>query len=109
MRKSDGRDAMTSEDGGATRREVMTAAGLGLAAALAGVPPSAAAAEAPSEEFVTADYWAKKGDVPLYLYRKQLRGRPESGAAEPRPVLFLVHGSSISGRSTYDLTVPGAG
>jgi alpha-beta hydrolase superfamily lysophospholipase len=99
---------MTSDDGSATRREVMTAAGLGLAAALAGVPPGAAAAEAPSDEFVTADYWAKKGDVSLYLYRKKLR-RPASGVGEPQPVLFLVHGSSISGRSTYDLTVPGAG
>jgi alpha-beta hydrolase superfamily lysophospholipase len=99
---------MTSDDGGATRRDVMTAAGLGLAAALAGVPPGAAAAEAPSDEFVTADYWAKKGDVSLYLYRKK-RKDLQVRSARIYPVLFLVHGSSISGRSTYDLTVPGAG
>jgi pimeloyl-ACP methyl ester carboxylesterase len=100
---------MASDDGGATRRELMTAAGLGLAAALVGVPPgTAVSAEAPADEFATAEYWAKKGDVALYLYRKQLKAAVERGRSA-RPVLFLVHGSSISGRSTYDLTVPGAG
>jgi alpha-beta hydrolase superfamily lysophospholipase len=98
-----------SDESGATRREVMAAAGLGLAAALAGVPPGAAGAERPADEFVTADYWAKKGDVPLYLYRKRLRAPSASAVADQRPVLFLVHGSSISGRSSYDLSVPGAG
>jgi pimeloyl-ACP methyl ester carboxylesterase len=99
---------MASDESSATRREVMTAAGIGLAAALAGVPPGAAAAEAVGDEFVTADYWAKKGDVSLYLYRKKLKeGLVLTGTYHP--VLFLVHGSSISGRSTYDLTVPGAG
>jgi alpha-beta hydrolase superfamily lysophospholipase len=100
---------MSSDESGATRREVMAAAGLGLAAALAGVPVGAAGAERPADEFVTADYWAKKGDVPLYLYRKRLRAPSGSAVADRRPVLFLVHGSSISGRSSYDLTVPGAG
>lgn len=50
------------------------------------------------------EYWAKKGDVSLYMYRKR-EGAPGSG--EPRPVLFLVHGSSFSGPSSFDLTVPG--
>ena len=53
------------------------------------------------------EYWAQKGDVKLYLYRKRATA-PKPGAA-PLPVLFLVHGSSISGRSTFDLTVPGRG
>src|SRR6185437_842836 len=52
-------------------------------------------------------YWAKKGDVSLYLYRKR-RSAPKPGE-KPLPVLFLVHGSSISGRPTFDLTVPRAG
>ncbi len=53
------------------------------------------------------DYWAKKGDVKLNLWRKRV-GAPRPG--EPaRPVVFLVHGSSNSARSSYDLTVPGKG
>src|SRR5262249_43634316 len=35
-------------------------------------------------------------------------GAPKPGEAAP-PVLFLVHGSSNSARSSYDLTVPGKG
>ena len=43
----------------------------------------------------------------LNLWRKRL-GAPKPG--EPAlPVLFLVHGSSLSARSSYDLTVPGNG
>lgn len=43
-----------------------------------------------------------KGAVKLYVYRKRLV--PDVAAS--RPVLFLVHGSSFSGRGTYDLIVP---
>jgi alpha-beta hydrolase superfamily lysophospholipase len=43
--------------------------------------------------------------VKLYLYRK----RVAPNAGETQPVLFLVHGSSNSSRSSYDLTVPGKG
>src|SRR5688500_1856258 len=53
----------------------------------------------------TQEYWAKKGDVRLYVYRKR-PGAPER-SAPPLPVLFLVHGSSASGRSSFDLNVPG--
>src|SRR5262249_53068716 len=52
------------------------------------------------------EYWAKKGEVPLYLYRKRA-GAPQAG--DKKPVLFFVHGSSISGRSSFDLAVPGQG
>jgi alpha-beta hydrolase superfamily lysophospholipase len=53
------------------------------------------------------EYWAQKGDVKLYLFRKWVEApRP---ADRPRPVLFLVHGSSNSGRSSFDLDVPGHG
>jgi pimeloyl-ACP methyl ester carboxylesterase len=51
-----------------------------------------------------AEYTAKKGEVSLYMLRKH-DGPPEP--ARPRPVLFLVHGSSFSGPSGFDLTVPG--
>jgi alpha-beta hydrolase superfamily lysophospholipase len=55
----------------------------------------------------SAEYWAKKGDVALNLWRKRA-GAPKPGEP-PLPVLFLVHGSSNSARSSYDLTVPGKG
>ena len=53
-----------------------------------------------------SDFTVKKGDVSLAVYRKRLE--PERGAPA-RPVLFLVHGSSNSALSSFDLTVPGAG
>jgi len=53
------------------------------------------------------EYWAQKGDVKLYLYRKR-RSAPEPGALA-LPVLFLVHGSSLSSRSAFDLATPGLG
>ena len=52
------------------------------------------------------EYWAKKGEVDLYLFRKRL-DEPNRGDPYPRPVLFLVHGSSFCGRSGFDLAVPG--
>jgi alpha-beta hydrolase superfamily lysophospholipase len=55
----------------------------------------------------SAEYWAQKGDVKLAMFRKRL-GAPQSGEP-PRPMLFLVHGSSLSSRSSFDLTVPGRG
>jgi len=52
------------------------------------------------------EHWAKKGDVDLFMYRKYVgKSRP----AKPRPVLFLVHGSSQAARTSYDLSVPGHG
>lgn len=57
-----------------------------------------------ADEFRTAEYWAELDGVKLWLFRKQLASGPAS-----RPVLFLVHGSSISSRSSFDLEVPGAG
>ena len=35
--------------------------------------------------------------------------RRSTARRTPRPVLFLVHGSSISARSSFDLAVPGHG
>ncbi|MFN7086761.1 MAG: alpha/beta hydrolase [Burkholderiales bacterium] len=52
-----------------------------------------------------SEYWASKGEVRLYVYRKRATA-PEKPAAA-LPVLFLVHGSSNSGRSAFDLQVPG--
>jgi pimeloyl-ACP methyl ester carboxylesterase len=93
------------------RRSLIKGAGLGLGAgvvgALAGVTaPSAVAATAEGGEIWSSEYWAKKGDIPLWMYRKRV-GAPKAG--EPsRPVLFFVHGSSVTSRS-FDLNVPGHG
>jgi len=56
--------------------------------------------------FWTAEYTAKKGDTPLYLYRKRI-GAPKADEAA-KPVLFFVHGSSGSSK-VFDLAVPGHG
>jgi alpha-beta hydrolase superfamily lysophospholipase len=53
------------------------------------------------------EYWAQKGNVRLNMFRKRA-GAPQPGQAA-LPVLFLVHGSSISSRSSYDLKFPGHG
>lgn len=50
----------------------------------------------------SAEYWALKRDVKLYVYRKRAQSAAGAGGA---PVLFLVHGSSASGRSSFDLQV----
>ncbi|HEY6908381.1 MAG TPA: alpha/beta fold hydrolase [Myxococcales bacterium] len=91
-----------------SRRTLMKLAGAGLAAdALTALAPRSALANAAPGRIWSAEYTAKKGDVSLYMYRKRL-GAPRKG--EPaRPVLFMVHGSSISSRPTFDLSVPGKG
>ncbi|PWT97065.1 MAG: alpha/beta hydrolase [Terriglobia bacterium] len=61
----------------------------------------------PAPKVWSAEYTAKKGSVSLAMFRKRA-GVPKPG--EPaRPVLFLVHGSSISSRPSFDLTMPGRG
>ena len=59
-----------------------------------------------TDQIWSCEYWAHKGNVKLNLWRKRL-GAPKPG--EKRPVLFMVHGSSNSTRSSYDLSVPGKG
>jgi pimeloyl-ACP methyl ester carboxylesterase len=48
------------------------------------------------------DYTVAKGEVSLAVYRKGF-------SRAPRPLLFLVHGSSNSALSSFDLEVPGSG
>src|SRR5437762_1614824 len=52
------------------------------------------------------DFTVHKGEVSLAVYRKHVGPAP---GQPPCPVLFLVHGSSNSALSSFDLTVPGAG
>ncbi len=56
-------------------------------------------------EIWSHEYWAEKGSVKLFMFRKRL-GAPTPGA-QPRPVLFLVHGSSFGTQAGFDLTVQG--
>jgi pimeloyl-ACP methyl ester carboxylesterase len=87
------------------RRAVIKGAGLGLmAGTFSDTLPAKAAAE--GGEIWSGEYWAKKGDVPLWMYRKRL-GAPKAGELA-KPVLFFVHGSSVTSR-VFDLTVPGKG
>jgi alpha-beta hydrolase superfamily lysophospholipase len=53
------------------------------------------------------DYTVRKGEVSLAVYRKNTG--PLGPGQSARPILFLVHGSSNSALSSFDLTVPGAG
>ena len=95
------------------RRALLKGAGAALGAGWAAVPtalaqPAAAAAAVTADAPIwSAEYWARKGDIRLNLWRKRV-GAPRAGEP-PRPVLFMVHGSSNSTRSSYDLNVPGKG
>jgi pimeloyl-ACP methyl ester carboxylesterase len=95
---------MNEFNGPVARRTILKAAGLGVGTAL--ISSHSSPATAADDDIWSAEYWAKKGDIPLYIFRKRL-GAPKSGEA-PRPVLFLVHGSSVTWR-TFDLNVPGRG
>jgi alpha-beta hydrolase superfamily lysophospholipase len=81
------------------RRTVMAGAGAGVVSLVA----NARAKTKP--DIQASEFSAHKGSVKLYLYRK--RATPTAG--ETQPVVFLVHGSSNSSRSSYDLSVPGKG
>ncbi|HET7886033.1 MAG TPA: alpha/beta hydrolase [Bradyrhizobium sp.] len=90
------------------RRTLMKGAGLGLVAGglSATLPAPSASAAAEGSDIWSSEYWAKKGDVPLWMFRKRV-GAPKAG--EPsKPVVFFVHGSSVTSRC-YDLNVPGKG
>ena len=90
------------------RRTVIKGAGLGLVAGgiSAAMPAQNAVAATEGGEIWSSEYWTKKGDVPLWMFRKRV-GAPKAG--EPsRPVLFFVHGSSVTSR-VFDLNVPGHG
>jgi alpha-beta hydrolase superfamily lysophospholipase len=102
-----------AHDEAPTRRDLFKSAslGIGLGAALAAplLPRIAeAAAMVPGTDPVWyGEYWAEKGPVRLAMYRKR-KTAPRAGE-KPLPVLFLVHGSSLSGRGSFDITAPGIG
>lgn len=101
-----------------SRRALLTRVAPAVAGTLAVISPARfAAAKENARERATeqsaggkvwsSEYWAKRGEISLYIYRKRI-GAPKPG--EPaKPVLFLAHGSSVSARPSFDLTVPGHG
>jgi alpha-beta hydrolase superfamily lysophospholipase len=106
---------MPAHDHTVARRTIIGSVGLGLGATLVSrlaqaADTTGAGAAAPmsrSADVWSGEYWAKKGDVALNLWRKRIDA-PRTGE-QPRPVLFLVHGSSNSSRTSYDLDVLGRG
>src|SRR2546426_1130652 len=93
-----------TQDRSLSRRGVMAGAGIGL---LTNLAQGATTKSGASAKIWSNEYWAKKGNVSLNMFRKRA-GAPKAGEA-PLPVLFLVHGSSNSSRTSFDLTVPGRG
>jgi pimeloyl-ACP methyl ester carboxylesterase len=99
---------------GMSRRALLTTAASCAAGGLLGaslLPKSraqitpVAAADSGEAKIWSKEYWAKKGDLSLYLFRKRI-GNPANDPSA-RPILFLAHGSSVSSRPTFDLKVPG--
>src|SRR5256714_11954034 len=82
------------------RRTVIAGAGAGV---VCGLVTNAQAETKPDTQ--ANEFWANKGSAKLSLYRKRVPPKP----GETQPALFLVHGSSNSARTSYDLTVPGKG
>lgn len=91
-----------------SRRSFVAQLAAGSVAAAAAPSALAQSASSTAKKAIwSQEYWAQKGDVKLYLFRKR-REAPKAGA-RPLPVLFLAHGSSMSSRPTFDVTVPGHG
>jgi len=90
-----------------SRRSVVTGALLAPSVALAKSPSKPATGKTTAAKVWSNEYWAQKGDVKLYMFRKRATA-PKAGEAA-LPVLLLVHGSSNSGRVSFDLATPGRG
>ncbi len=93
------------------RRTLLVQTGLGIAGAFgtgfaAGADPAEAKAGSGGDVW-SQGYWANKGAVKLAMYRKW-PGNLGGSSDKPLPLLFLVHGSSLSAQSSFDLTVPGS-
>ena len=101
------KDAMSRRTLLASAVSCAAAGTLGTFAVPKVVAQTAPAAPAGSAEqrIWSKEYWAKKGDISLYIFRKRMGDPAENGAK--RPILFLAHGSSVSSRPTFDLHVPG--
>lgn len=95
------------------RQHLLAAAALGGLAAAPAHAVGVAAAEVPVQ---AQEFWARKNGVKLWLYRKYIAAGAGAGAgadgsgstgSERKPLLFLVHGSSYSSKTMFDLQVAG--
>jgi pimeloyl-ACP methyl ester carboxylesterase len=99
-------ETMTKSENRVARRTVLKGFGLGVAATAAMPAQAATAVASEGGEIWSKEYWTRKADIPLWMFRKRI-GAPKPG--EPaRPVVFFVHGSSVTSR-VFDLNVPGKG
>jgi pimeloyl-ACP methyl ester carboxylesterase len=88
-----------------SRRNLVTGAGIIAGGALLPKTGNAGGKAAAQGKILSSEYAARKGSVSLAMYRKRVLA---PAAGQPSlPVLFLVHGSSLSARTSYDLFVPG--
>ena len=88
------------------RRSLLKSFGVaGASTAAAALLPLSQADAAPigtaPTPILAEEFWTQKNGVKLWIYRKHVKS---TGAAQP--VLFLVHGSSYSAKTMYDLQVP---
>jgi pimeloyl-ACP methyl ester carboxylesterase len=89
-----------------TASGVGTLFGAGFGFGVAPATAQTAAFQSPMATEIRKDeFWANKGNVKLALYRKRL-AKPDGDRS--LPVFFLVHGSSLSALSSFDLSVPGS-
>lgn len=92
----------------AQRRRLLVNVGMmGMGGVLASSSGASDAASGSSSDatdpLIAQEYWADKNGVRLWVYRKS----SQRAGTVRRPVLFLVHGSSYSGKTMFDLSVPG--
>jgi alpha-beta hydrolase superfamily lysophospholipase len=90
-----------------SRRSFIGGTALALGAAAAGTAWGDTGAAQIDNQIHAYHYWAHRGDIRLYLYRKLVG--PAVPGKSTKPILFLAHGSSVSAVPTFDLTVPGHG
>ena len=83
-----------------TDRRSALIAGLTLATTPAMSFADARPTTTPAGAIVANEYWADKNGVKLWVYRKRV------GGVQHKASLFLVHGSSYSGKTMFDLQVP---
>ena len=106
---------MNDDTRGVSRRKLVAGALLVPAAALAQnaqkPAPGGATSGKGSAKIWSGEYWAQKGSgadtVKLNMFRK--RATPPKAGEKPLPVLFLIHGSSNSSRTSFDLATQGHG
>lgn len=77
-------------------------AGVALGSLLPGVAVAQTGNVPSSEKIIAEEYWGDKHGIKLWIYRKYTK----SDIAN-KPVLFMVHGSSYSSKTMFDLDVPG--